>query len=272
MSPYLQDSLSKKIIFITGKGGVGKSSIAWALAGALKTLGRRIALVSTNSHPLEGPTDIPHFILESEACFREYVMLTLKWEFLYDKVFDNPILKTFLQATPGVADTVIAGKIWHMTVDPNFDTILVDLPSSGHAMSFFKSPYGVRKVFPVGLVHKEANKICDLFEAPSTRIDLVTLPEELSVKETLELKSQLLAEFSAPLGFQIINQLTPEFECQVDNLTSSLKARYLNYLNRLNSEKEVLRPLSLENAVTLYKTPFATSQEIIQQMTERFLQ
>lgn len=214
---YADEILSKKVVFFSGKGGVGKSAVASATALLGQRHGKSVFLVSWNpfdqqARPL--PYDrlgIPHLILNGTDCFREYALGILKFEKVVNLVLDNKVVNTFISAAPGLSETVIAGKIWDLQ-DKNPDAlILVDLPASGHALSFFSSPLGLRKLFRMGLVHREIERICEMMLSPSTLIQLVSLPEELPVTETLELKNKLLALGAFHFDSVFLNQCLPTF-------------------------------------------------------------
>jgi len=208
---YLEDCLSREVLFFTGKGGVGKSTLAWATALACQRRGKSVRIVGWN--PLEKDPHYPGITWESlnvSDCFREYVTRVLKFETLYSVIFENHVLQAFIRATPGLADTVIAGKIWDLWHNKKQDLLVVDLPSSGHTTSFFKSALGVSKVFEKGFVHDETTKILKLFTSPSVRVDLVALPQELPVTELLELHQKLRATLALPFGFIHLNQVEPE--------------------------------------------------------------
>jgi anion-transporting ArsA/GET3 family ATPase len=216
-SAYMQDCLTRRLIFFTGKGGVGKSSVTLATALACQRAQKKVALASwnpydTDSQPLPlSDLGIDFFPLETLACFREYVIQRLRFEKIYDVVFDNYVLRAFVRALPGLAETVVAGKILDLHRKARHDLILVDLPSSGHAISFFQSPFGVHKIFPAGFVHKETQAICELFQQPTSRVDLVALPEELSSQESVQLKQKLETVARFPFGFCHWNQCAPDF-------------------------------------------------------------
>ncbi len=214
---YLEDTLKKKVVFFTGKGGVGKSAVAWATALLCKEAGKKVGLVSwnpledsSNSHPMNS-FGISWEVLDTMGCFKEYTLHILKFEKIFHLVFENHVLQTFIKAMPGLSETVIAGKIWDLIDKNAYDILIVDLPASGHAMSFLKSPLGIDKIFSVGFVHKETQKICNLLKAPTTRIDLVALPEEMSVVETIDFKTKLQKLWPYPFGYVHLNQCTPEF-------------------------------------------------------------
>lgn len=255
MGRYLDDTLRRKIVFFTGKGGVGKSTLCYATALACRAAGRR-PLVAVwdpfESAPGEHPLDalkVDRLRLEALTCFKEYALLTLKFEKIYDAVFDNQVLKTFIRTTPGVADGVIAGKLWDVAQKNDYDVILVDLPSTGHAFSFFKSPKGIRKIFTLGAIHRQAAQICDYFESEKTRVDFVSLPEELPLTEAKLLVKGLKEVLSLNYGFFFLNQVVPRFqlppnESLPENLRS-LEALYQARWKNDDAAQSMVRGLEL---------------------------
>lgn len=217
MNPFLEDSLKRKLLFFTGKGGVGKTTLTWATALWLRKQNKKVAVCSWDPfHELEPfipiPNDLKWIPLETFSAFHDYVIHILKFDKIYNVVFNNKIFRTFISATPGVSETVVAGKIMDLTKNHGFDHVLVDLPSSGHAISFFKSPLGVHDLFKRGFVHKESEKIRELYTSEQTQIHLVTLPEELPVTECLALKKDLESIANLPIGHTLINFSPPVFD------------------------------------------------------------
>ena len=243
---YLEDCLKKRVIFFTGKGGVGKGTVAWATAVACSKKGAKVRVVTWN--PLESISTIAlskHPEIQSEAletvsAFKEYVLHLLKFETLYNTVFDNHVLRTFIRAAPGLSETVIAGKVWDLYDHKKQDLLLVDLPASGHAVSFFQSPLGVSKLFRVGWVHREAEKICSMFSNSDVRIDLVALPEELPITECKELRTRLCALHSFRFGFLHLNQCTPDLPVPptdvIHRLPSEVRQCYFRHGQRMKQE------------------------------------
>lgn len=215
---YIQDCLSRKLLFFTGKGGVGKTSLALATALACQRRGKNVIYCSWSPLDVESPPallereGIEWVPLTAQDAFKEYALKILRFEKVYETIFENPVLKTFVLAAPGLSETVVAGKIWDLHHHRKHDLIIVDLPSSGHAYSFFHSPLGVKRIFRLGFVYKEALKIIGMFESPETRLDFVGIPEEMSVEENSLFYQKLkkLATFS--FGFLHMNQCLPHFE------------------------------------------------------------
>lgn len=244
---YLEDCLKKKVIFFTGKGGVGKSAAAWATALLCKEAGKRVGMVSWNpldetaKLPTMSAFQVPWEILDTMGCFKEYTLHILKFEKIFDLVFENHVLQTFVKAMPGLSETVIAGKIWDLIDKEKYEILIIDMPASGHAFSFFKSPLGIDKIFSVGFVHKETQKICNLLKAPTTRIDFVALPEEMSIIETLEFKKKLQKLWPYPFGYVLLNQCLPQFKVPEAKTAGSFQNLVTRYHETLRSQQEARR-------------------------------
>lgn len=265
---YLQDSLRRKLIFFTGKGGVGKSTLAWATALAAHRKGLKVAVLGWS--PL-GKDDPPPVVreagldwigLETLSAFREYALQIIRFEKLYDSVLDNKILRTFVLAAPGLADVVMGGKIWDLFHKSTYDLVVVDLPSSGHARSFFKSPLGLQKIFKMGFVARDIESICKMFRDPATRLDLVALPEELPLVECRELKESLAPLHPFSFGYLHLNQCLPAWvhtpAAEFSALPANVKQILQNFNQRLEEEK-LAAPLAQAIELPIVSTPrFAT--------------
>jgi hypothetical protein len=274
-SSYSEEILSKKVVFFTGKGGVGKSAIASATALLAQRCGKPAILVSWNpfdqqARPLPYQAlGIPHLLLNGMDCFREYALQILKFEKVVDLVLDNKVVNTFISAAPGLTEAIIAGKIWDLAGKNPDAVVLVDLPASGHALSFFSSPLGLRKLFRMGLVHREIERICEMMLSPSTLIQLLSIPEELSVSETLELKKKLLSlgEFNfSPL---FLNQCLPNLpgtppnkETAESTLFGNAKELYNHYTTLLEQESDAVAVLG-QAGIEIRKLPRLSCPEWI---------
>ena len=243
---FLTDALKQRLLFFSGKGGVGKSVLAWATALCLRRKGKKVTLVSWNPFDAETkplPTaslGIDWLQLETMACFQEYVLKALRFERIYSMVFDNHVLRTFVRVAPGLPDTVIAGKVWDLYESGTQDCLIVDLPSSGHAISFFESPIGVNKVFGKGFVHKESEKILRMFQSEDVRFNLVTLLEELPLQESQELKAKLSSLLSIKFGYVIANQVLPHFSPPKPMPAEPLASTWKTYEEECSAQTETL--------------------------------
>ena len=198
---------------VTGKGGVGKSTVAAALALRAARAGRRTLVCEVNAPervaPLLGAPPAGEKAREAlpglstvnvtpPEAMREYGLMVLRFRALYDVVFENRLVRYFLRVIPSLAELVMLGKILHEARAeerggrPRWDLVVVDAPSTGHAIQLLRVPSALLDTVPPGPLQRDARWMHDLLVDPvRTAVVLVTLPEEMPVNETLELDAAL---------------------------------------------------------------------------------
>ena len=219
--------LDRRLLLVTGKGGVGKSTVAASLALRLASAGLRTLLCEVNAgrrlgrmlgHPEVGPDvtsvepNLSMVDLEPDASMREYVLSKIRLERVYRAVFENRLVRYFLRFVPALAETVMLGKVmWHLRQWPDapggFDRIVLDLPATGHALTLLGVPQSLVTALPAGPMATEAGWMLELLTDPAiTSAVLVSLPEELPVTETLELSQALRSRLRVRVGAVVLNQ------------------------------------------------------------------
>ena len=215
---------------MAGKGGVGRTTIAAALARAATRNGKRVLIAQTNaperlgrmlglSHPI-GPEVEPVderlsvVNMRPKEALHQYGVMLLRYEPLYRAVFDNKPMRSFLGAFPGLDYWTMLGKAWWHTTEqqdgrPKYDLVILDGPASGHAVAMLKIPEAVRSAMPKGPLARDAGLAqATLSDPKSTSVVLVTLPEELPARETLVLVRDL-KELRIPMGPLVENAMPP---------------------------------------------------------------
>ena len=223
--------LDKRLILVCGKGGVGRSTVAAAIAAAAARRGRRTLLFEANANDRFGEyfgkpplgTEVaplgPNLFgvnTNPGAALEEYGLMILRFRTVYEMVFENRLTKAFLRAIPGLDDYALLGKAWYHTEEekrgrPIWDTVVFDLPASGHSVSMLRVPWVISETVPEGPLTRDARKVQQLLRDPvRTGIALVTLAEEMPANEARD----LTARFDQLMGLRpshlIVNQLYPQ--------------------------------------------------------------
>jgi len=202
----LDQLLEKRLLLLSGKGGVGKSITGAALALAASERGKRTLLVEVDA-PREaarylGATESGGAItqlrptlftlnLRPQAVMDEYVRHVVKLDMLARKILDNPIYQRFFAAAPGLKELMVLGKIMVLEEEtlgwsrkPRFDLVIVDAPATGHGLSFLKVPLAAAEAVPVGPIGANARRILALLrDSRRTALVVVAIPEEMAVVE-----------------------------------------------------------------------------------------
>jgi anion-transporting ArsA/GET3 family ATPase len=224
------DVFDRRLILVLGKGGVGRSTVAAAIAGMSAARGNKTLLFETNANDRFGTyfdkppvgTEIVELApnlsavnTNPAAALAEYGLMILKFRSVYEMVFENRITKAFLRAVPGLDDYALLGKAWFHTEEekrgkPIWDTVVFDLPASGHSVSMLRIPWVITDTVPEGPLTRDARTIKQLLCDPArTAAVIVTLAEEMPVNEACELEIRLASLGIVPQHL-ICNQVYPD--------------------------------------------------------------
>src|SRR5450755_1572500 len=238
----------RRFLFITGKGGVGKTTVTAALASALAARGLRVLVtVCGAKERLSALLDAPPLgsaisalrpnvwgvRLVSEVALREYGTLKLKNRVLVDAIFDSKYVTGFLSGTPGLKEWSLLGKAWYHAIEeepdgrPRFDVVLFDAPATGHGLDMLRVPKVIVDIAPPGVLRSDAERAWEMFRDPSRSGGVVvTLLKEMATNETLELCTALRRELTLPIAELVVNSLLPTlFSSQEASELAGLGAR-----------------------------------------------
>jgi anion-transporting ArsA/GET3 family ATPase len=217
--------LDRHLLFVTGKGGVGKTSIAAALADLGARAGKRTlvcemdakgALAATfDTTPLEfEPRQIEPGLfamaMNTEDSLKEYLRLFVKLP-LVARI--GPLARTFdfvADAAPGVKEILAVGKLAYEARERHYDLVVVDAEASGHVVAQIGAPRVIRELVQVGMVREQTAWMTDILEDPRrTGLVVVTTPEEMPVTETLDLLGRLEREAGVAASAIVANRVLP---------------------------------------------------------------
>ena len=219
MAPTL---LEKQLIFVTGKGGVGKTATAAALGKVLAENGRRTLICELDTDAAVGrifetevgfePTRVGPKLyacnLTGDASMRAFVERFVPSKRIASLILKNKVANIFFRAAPSVMEAVMLDRLAALATEssPAYDSIVVDLPASGHAVTFLNVPKSMAKMVSVGELAEHLRKIARLIANPrKSEVLIVSLPDEMAVNESLELWRKLRREVDTPTRTVVVN-------------------------------------------------------------------
>ncbi len=229
----LTELLDKRLLFVTGKGGVGKTTVAVALGLRAAAEGKRTIVCEVSAqenasrtfghaevgfHEVEMRENLWSISIDPDESMREYVLLQLKVRAMRDMLFRSRIFTYLAAATPGLKELVTIGKIWELTQldrkvkrGRKYDLVIVDAPATGHGIGFLQTPRTFASIARVGPIHSQAKELDRLItDREHTGVAIVSLPEEMPVNESAALEHDLREEIGVAVDRIYMNALYPE--------------------------------------------------------------
>lgn len=265
------DLLDRRLLFVTGKGGVGKSTVAAGLALLAAERGKRTLVCEvdakggladlfevspTSFEPRELRPGLFAMSMNTEESLKEYLSLQLKLP-LVARI--GPLARTFdfvANAAPGVKEILTIGKlVWEVRQD-HYDLVVVDAAASGHIVGQLAAPQSINELVQVGLVRNQTGWLVDILRDPAlTGAVIVSAPEEMPVNETIELAARISKETVVDLASVIVNRVLPElFSRGEEKIFDRLRADRVDALSQAAGGDVTPILDGAELAVTLRRT------------------
>lgn len=220
-------------MIVTGKGGVGKTTVSVALGMRAAAEGKRTIVCEVSAqenasrmfehttvgfHEVELEENLWAISIDPDESMREYVLLQLKVRAMRDMLFRSRIFNYLAAATPGLKELVTIGKIWELAQldrkvksGRKYDTVIVDAPATGHGVGFLQTPRTFANIARVGPIHSQAQTLDNFItDHENTGVAIVALPEEMPVNETAALEHDLVNEVGVAVDRVYLNGLYPE--------------------------------------------------------------
>ena len=224
----LDDLLQRRIVILSGKGGVGKSVVGTALALAARARGKRILFIEVDAplpasrylgeapvgaHETEVRPGLSMVNLVPARVMDEYVKEMVRVEVLARRILGSPVYHRFFAAAPGLPELMVLGKIMVLEQEkagwskrPKYDLIIVDAPATGHGLAFLRVPLVASNAVPVGPVGHNARRILSMLRDPRrTALAIVAIPEEMAVVEALEFERMARKDLGMDAAALILN-------------------------------------------------------------------
>lgn len=217
----------QKIKLVSGKGGVGKTAFAVALAQLEARKNKRVLLLELGEtsffksiFPEAGGDEAIQVLpqlwvqrIDPISCLQEYILHFLKVEKWVQLLMGHSAMRTFIRVAPALKELALFGKITSgprgVGPDMPYDVVVVDAYATGHFKALLMAPVGILAAIPVGPMGEQSRSMVEVLkDKNTTECFIVTLPEELPVNESIELADFLKNEFSIQPQI-ILNKVVP---------------------------------------------------------------
>jgi anion-transporting ArsA/GET3 family ATPase len=280
--------LERRLCFVLGKGGVGKSTVAAAIGLATSRAGLRTLVIEVagqehmsglfrterigHEEPRRLGPGLSGISIDPERATEEYLAKQLRVRPLVEMLVRSRAFSHFTAAAPGLAELVTIGKIWSMATDleagrPVWDRLVVDLPATGHGLALLETAGNVRELAGGGPIRDQADSIQRVVEHPAaTGIAVVARPDELAVTEALEALEGLRRR-GLPVALAVLNALSParfagdeepalrRAAAEAPEPARAAAAAGLRHLERQRVEDEHRRRMREESGLPLLELP-----------------
>jgi anion-transporting ArsA/GET3 family ATPase len=291
MEALLRD---RRLLYVTGKGGVGKTTVAAALGLAAAEAGRRtIVCEVAEQDRVSRAFQREGVVAETEVELAENLWaITIDpsqalQEWLARQIGGTGLrvlgrssaFQYFVAAAPGAKELITIAKVWELAQQQRwdrrgrtYDLVVVDAPSSGHGLAMLTTPRTFGEIARVGPIRRQAFRVRDLLADPErTGYVAVALPEEMPVNETLELERRLPGAVGASLEAIVVNGMWPErFSAgDAEALRAALDGRRdgpvqaaLTAYERARAQRSHLRRLRRATSARVVTLPYLFESEI----------
>jgi anion-transporting ArsA/GET3 family ATPase len=223
----------RRLLYVTGKGGVGKTTVAAALGLAAANAGRRtivceVAEQDRMSRAFRRQGVVPEtevmladnlwaITIDPQRALEEWLARQVGGTGLR-VLARGSAFQYFVAAAPGAKELITIAKVWELAQrerwdrrNRTYDLVVVDAPSSGHGLAMLTTPRTFGEIARVGPIRRQASRVRDLLGDPEhTGYVAVALPEEMPVNETLELERRLPEAVGTGLEAIVVNGVWPE--------------------------------------------------------------
>jgi anion-transporting ArsA/GET3 family ATPase len=224
----------RSVLYVTGKGGVGKTTVAAALGLAAARTGRRTIVCEVAEQDrmsrafarhgvrpeeeVELAKDLWAITIDPQRALEEWLGKQLGGGAARRLLGHSQAFQYFVAAAPGAKELITIAKVWELAQAQRwdrhnraYDLVVVDAPASGHGIGMLTTPRTFGEIARVGPIRRQATKVYEMLTDPArTGYIAVALPEEMPVTETIELERRLRDAIGLGLDAIVMNAMWPE--------------------------------------------------------------
>ncbi len=231
--------LDRRLIVVTGKGGVGKSTISGALGLLAVGQGRRVIVVEVGERQqlpamlgYESPADSGSEVELDEGLWSLSIdpdrvlagwLRALGGRVSARVLMSSSTFQYFVAAAPGAREILSMVKVYELTEErdegrrggraggrPGPDLVILDAPATGHALAMLRSPQTFAALARMGPIASQSRHVGELLGDPArTGYVAVAHGTEMAVSETLQLRERLHEQLDQELDAIVVNATLP---------------------------------------------------------------
>jgi anion-transporting ArsA/GET3 family ATPase len=228
--PDLDGLFGKKLVIVSGKGGVGKTTVAATLGALAARGGRTVLLLSSDGRgdaaPLFGREDAGYretelapglyaLTADFDALLDDFVRTVAPVKLVASRILSSSTFRYFTRATPGLPDLLLLGKTRELFKrksstrrEPRYDLAVIDAPAAGHALSLVGIPRAILRTVPAGPMRTLAKDLDAVLSDPTaSALVVVAEPAELAAREAEELVEGAKERSGLETALVVVNRL-----------------------------------------------------------------
>ncbi len=218
----------RRLLIVSGKGGVGKSAVAASVALAAAQAGKRVLAMGMvdglglglhlgveelHHDPIRTTAGVMAATIDRPRALDEYLKLQLRVPKAAPTKQLTKALAVLVETAPAIREVVSMGKPIYEAGLPDWDLVVIDAPPLGQLISYLRAPVTLEGLLPRGIVQRQATFMRRFLASPMrSGLVLVTIPEELPIVETIQSLDQLANEPLIDLALVVANRVLPELD------------------------------------------------------------
>ncbi len=260
----------KRFYIFTGKGGVGKTTLSLAFVKHLSDQNKKAKYAYFQTSSIgDTPTRSEAIVDEAQSLGIDclplnlnqsaeiYIGKKLKSQTLGKWVIKTPFFKALINMIPGFNYLIYLGQILELLNEDPSLIIVLDSPSSGHALTMLEATHNFRDIFQAGIVFEDTKKMIDLlYKENFMKLNIVALPAQMAINESIELEAKLQAIQKIETSL-IVNNTYKD----INNIEGAALPDFLR--EKIENEKELCKKHEKQIDITIAHSIESTSQSLI---------
>lgn len=243
-------AITKRFYIFTGKGGVGKTTLSLAMTKYLKDQGKKVLFCEfdqKSNEKIAKNMNLPYLSLDIQSSAEEYVSNKLGSKTVAHWIMKTPFFSALFKMVPGLANMILLGHMIDMLLHDENLIIVLDSPSSGHALTMLESPFNFKEMFGSGIIVDDIHKMENFIKKDNSfLISVISLPSLMAITEAKELQKSI-----THLGYPHTNVLANDLYGKTPQILDNLEHLPEFMKSKIEIEKIVGENLDSENSIEI---------------------